>query len=51
MTPRFPALSPPVSYPPKAPLPLALRRPKVLSSLPLMELSLFAALGLILALG
>lgn len=51
MTPRFPALSPPVSNPSKPTSPRALRRPEVLSSLPLMELSLFVALGLVLALG
>lgn len=51
MTDRFPALCPPVSYPPKTAAPRGLPRPEMLSSLPLMELSLFAALGLILALG
>lgn len=51
MTHRFPALCPPVSYPARAAPPRGLPRPDVLSSLPLMELSLFAALGLILALG
>lgn len=51
MTDRFPALCPPVSYPPKTVPPRGIRRPEVLSSLPLMELSLIVALGLILALG
>jgi hypothetical protein len=51
MTSRFPALSPPVSYPPKAAVRRSPPRPEVLSSLPLIELSLFAALGLVLALG
>ena len=51
MTHRFPALSPPVSYPPKPAAPRSQPRPAALFSLPLMELSLFAALGLVLALG
>ena len=51
MTRRFPALSPPVSYPPKTSPPRGRPRPVVLFSLPLMELSLFAALGVVLALG
>lgn len=51
MPPRFPALSAPVSYPSKTVPPRGLRLPDVLSSLPLMELCLFAALGLVLALG
>ncbi|CAN1573528.1 hypothetical protein MCELHM10_03469 [Paracoccaceae bacterium] len=51
MTDRFPALGPPVSYPPKTCSRRSQPRQAVLFSLPLMELSLFAALGLLLALG
>ncbi len=51
MTRRFPALNPPVPYPPKTATPRSQPRPAVLFSLPLMELSLFAALGVVLALG